>query len=725
MRAVAAAPAQGTEGPAGPDVLELIREWRERHLTSPLKELLVLGHAVDLPGLEAYAIPLARGLGARVAVLQDAGATGDEPPTGPAGWPGHLYGTAEHPGGLHAELVLLLGEDSCRIAVGPGRPAAPGADHRRWTVVATDDGTSHPLVADLADWLDGLPDAVAVTPEWAERLRHLAELLTELHCAAPPSEPAADDVRLAPSAPGYELTVIGAATSGAAEPAAEPLPDAPAPAAAPARPVPPAAPSTARVAPTAPVAGPAAPAAVPAERAGTAAGNGAADTTAAVGAPADAAVALGSETTAATAAAPAGPDPRTTTGPGAPTDPGPTTGPVRAVDPAGDAVPAPPVTPATTRAEDPAPAPVLTPWPGAGEADGLFGDPVDARRFEDDLTRLREFVLGDSQWAPAAESGASHGPALSDDAREQARTRLVRLARQLAAVTEPADPATAAPRHRTLPAALPAAELHLHLLAAGVWDEDDYGWRPVSAELIRALAAPGRPGEPEPSEALGQRVDAVIAVLMSLLGLHADIEGADADPTAAGAWRLSRPAVGRARPEDAADLYLPAGRRGAPVATGEDVEALGKRARAVPDPVAEARRALAAAGLSATYEAGIWELAGVFNNPQAACAKAVTLLAGLPDAGWPGPALARARGPRFPCFMAWHRPLLVRQVGRQWTTFRITAPGTPLAAFQSGAPRPVARDDQARRELGPLLEAAGLDVVELFLHLSGAPGLPG
>lgn len=320
-----------------------------------------------------------------------------------------------------------------------------------------------------------------------------------------------------------------------------------------------------------------------------------------------------------------------------------------------------------------------------------------------------------------------------------------RLARRLASEAEAADKAAAEaagksrpdpagdevpgarPRPWSLPTTLLVAALHLQLLAAGAWDENDYSWRAVTVDLLRALtavaAADRWPADEDLPAEQGERLDAVIAVHISLLGLHGEIEGPEAEPVAAAAWRMSRTAVARAQPDRASDLYLQASRRGAPVATKADVEALGKRARAVPDPVVEAHRALAVAHLSASYEAGVWELAGEFSNPQAACAKAVTVLAGLPDGLWPGPVLARARGQgtRVPCFMAWHRPVLVRQRGTQWTSFRVPAPATPSATFQSGAPRPAAQGEQARRDLGPLLTATDLDPLQLFLHLSGSP----
>ncbi|WP_158718676.1 hypothetical protein [Streptomyces griseus] len=724
--------------------VSLLEEWRERPDKAPLREFLVLGRAPDLPFLETAVFPAARGLGARVAVLGDAG----HAPHGEAGarQAGHGYhhGAASCPGAFRPELILLLGDDACRVAVGPGGPAWPGGEDADgpWTVVATDGGASHPLLADLADWLEALPDAVAVTPWWTSHLRHVADLLLELHCRAPAfdAEEAKEgaDVRLAhnlrrplidqfPLGPVDELRLPAASLDPQGE-APRLLRD--------------------RLLPVTTVPGVRRDASGHAEtgpphgtlvewregdvwhRFAGSPGLTPESLAHAVGEPGDGPARNCELAVLATVTAPAlgpGPDPSEEEPPAA----------VR-----------PPATPAPATVHDgpPAARPADAPPPLSGEygTTTLFGDPSTARRFEQDIARLRELgseetefpTVADCRWTLGSEltrlafgplaadegegggRGGESGPAvLPDGAREQAREWIGGLAHRLASEKDTGDPTRVRPW--SPPTSLLVTALHLRLLAAGAWDEDDYGWRAVTADLLGVLHAADRPADGDLPGDQEERLDAVIAVCVSLLGLHGEFEGPEADPVAAAAWRLGRAAVARALPERAADLCLPAGRRGAPVAAGTDVEALGERARSVPDPVAEAHRALAAAHLPGTYEDGVWHLAGEFSNPQAACAKAVTVVAGLPGDLWPGPVLARARGrgAGVPCFMAWHRPLLVRQRGRQWTAFRILAPATPLATFQSGAPRPTAQDEQARRDLGPLLTEAGVDPLHLFFLL--------
>ncbi|MFG2978492.1 hypothetical protein ACGFYY_36595 [Streptomyces sp. NPDC048331] len=898
--------------------VSLLRAWQERPDKAPLREFLVLGFTTDLPFLEAVAVPVARALGARVAILGDAGHALHEAVDVRQAGRGYLHGVASCHGAFHPKLALLLGDDACRVAIGSGNPTQSGwgTNDELWTVVATDGSASHPLLADLADWLEELPDAVAMTPWWTEHLRHIAGLLTELHCEAPAFDAEGTDVRLVhnlhrplldqlPVGPVDELRLYapfvdpsgemlrllrdrlspadvtlglqrrwssydakGVRRAFAGHPAARvrelaetrmrhgkliewrtgdrwhALTGSPnLTRAALARAVGDAPPGTtdgparncelavlaSGTTPLLPDEGPATP--VPELTGSTTAGRTGAGTPPALvllGVRADGpalevvlgrrpeglevSVELSSDSGAPGSWATIGhvrADRHTDVFPLAATAPGAA---VRATCRLADGTYVESAVAFVYSADRCAPRGATDTVPrlsGSYAVDDLFGDPAAARRFEQDIARLRELVVTDAagRSAPAAgvpptvadcrrtlgaeltevalgplamdlpqllqapaaqrwqiseylsvddeEEGVEAGfdtgaeaedaPAvLPDGARAYSRKWMSRLARRLASEAEAADKAAAdvagkcrqgpasdevpdaRPRPWSLPTTLLVAALHLQLLAAGAWDENDYSWRAVTADLLRALtaiAAPDRraaeedlPGEQE------ERLDAVIAVHMSLLGLHGEIEGPQADPVAATAWRMSRTAVARAQPDRAADLYLQTSRRGAPVATKADVEALGKRARAVPDPVVEAHRALAVVNLSATYEAGVWELAGEFSNPQAACAKAVTVLASLPDGLWPGPVLARARGQgtRVPCFMAWHRPVLVRQRGATWTSFRVPAPATPSATFQSGAPRPAAQGAQARRDLGPLLTAADLDPLQLFLHLNGS-----
>ncbi|MBC7271653.1 MAG: hypothetical protein H5T76_23590 [Streptomyces sp.] len=165
----------------------LLREWSERSDQQALHEALFLGFTVDLPFLEKVAIPVARGLGARTAVIGDAAQGLYDPVDVRMAGRSYLHGLASCRRAFHPKVVLLIGEHACRLAVGSGNPTLSGwgANDELWTVVETEDDDSHALLADLADWLDALPSAVELAPWSASLLTALAALLTERHVNAP------------------------------------------------------------------------------------------------------------------------------------------------------------------------------------------------------------------------------------------------------------------------------------------------------------------------------------------------------------------------------------------------------------------------------------------------------------------------------------------------------------------------------------------------------------
>ncbi|MGW2572808.1 hypothetical protein [Streptomyces sp. NPDC001537] len=165
----------------------LLSDWAERRDRQPLHEALFLGFTVDLPFLERVAIPVARGLGARTAVIGDAAQGLYDPVDVHMAGRGYLHGLARCQGAFHPKVVLLVGEHTCRLAVGSGNPTLSGwgANDELWTVVGTEDDASHPLLADLADWLEDLPSVVELAPWAASHLGELATLLTERHVNAP------------------------------------------------------------------------------------------------------------------------------------------------------------------------------------------------------------------------------------------------------------------------------------------------------------------------------------------------------------------------------------------------------------------------------------------------------------------------------------------------------------------------------------------------------------
>lgn len=157
-----------------------MRGW-PRHI--PLHEFLLVGFAPDVPDIEKDLLPSVRELGARTAVVVDAGhALAEYPAARPAGRD-FLHSAAYYAGGFRVRAALFLGPDTIRLAVGPGDPGTTGDG--LWTVVHCEGGASHAVVADFADWLDALPGRVRLAPWVAEHLAELALALTERHIEAP------------------------------------------------------------------------------------------------------------------------------------------------------------------------------------------------------------------------------------------------------------------------------------------------------------------------------------------------------------------------------------------------------------------------------------------------------------------------------------------------------------------------------------------------------------
>ncbi|MBB0244342.1 hypothetical protein FNQ90_09545 [Streptomyces alkaliphilus] len=167
--------------------LTLLREWVERRDEQRLSEALFLGFTVDLPFLEKVALPLARASGARTAVIGDAARGLYDPVDVRRAGRDYLHGFAACAGAFHPKVALLIGDRACRLAVGSGNPTLSGwgANEELWTVLETEDDASHPLLADLADWLEELPTVVDMAPWSAGHLRELAGILTERYVAAP------------------------------------------------------------------------------------------------------------------------------------------------------------------------------------------------------------------------------------------------------------------------------------------------------------------------------------------------------------------------------------------------------------------------------------------------------------------------------------------------------------------------------------------------------------
>ncbi|MGW0662317.1 hypothetical protein [Streptodolium elevatio] len=156
------------------------------------REALFLGFPAERGSEVDSAVEAVRGLGARTAVIADV-PYGVHPPA-----PGGARPRASRP--FSPRVLLLLGDESARLAVGSAAPVGASGGDALWTSVACDGGASHAMLADLADWLEMLPGTVGFPP-WAEtHLRDLADIIAERHISAP------DDT--APGQPGTEARLL-------------------------------------------------------------------------------------------------------------------------------------------------------------------------------------------------------------------------------------------------------------------------------------------------------------------------------------------------------------------------------------------------------------------------------------------------------------------------------------------------------------------------------------
>ncbi|MFE9256605.1 hypothetical protein [Streptomyces sp. NPDC006879] len=827
--------------------LTLLREWLERPDSAPLREFLLLGYTVDLPFLEEVALPVARALGARVAVLGDAGVAGYEAVNVRQAGRGYLHGLAGCDGSFHPKIALLLGDHAARLAVGSGNPTQTGwgSNDELWTVVETEEDASHAVLADLADWLHDLPHVAAMTPWWAEHLEELAEELTRRHIEAPedpagPVEPGGTRLvhnlkrpllqQLNPTGPVGELRLYapyvdptgatlraladhfapkelvlalqprwssydsgGIREAFAGHPTARVhfleesrvrhgkliewrdragwhafagsanltraalwraagedqancelavlshgmrplLPDGTR-----ARPASQLTGSTLATAgrrrerPSLVLLG----ARTDGRRVEAVLGrrpqdgpvrieispDGSAGTWEVLGVVPEGALSAVFPAATATAGAAVRASFRTADGSWALSA-------VAHLHQPRSSSPREPAQPAVPRVDHPY------------SVEELLVSPQAGRRFEDELGPLRDRLAEEARiargvdgplaptedWADYLRAcrtdlgapltalafgvldlstrelpGAAPGwvPTVPTDPEQWPvlRNWIRRLARRLA------DEASEAPV-RLVPVHLVVANLYLRLLAAGAWPEHDYTWRVGLADLASALTAP-RPehARAEPPQQR-RRSAGVLAVVMSLLGLHEALDGIEADPASAAAWTVSRETVAGADPADVQDLLTILESPASHVVGGEDLEALIERARSFADPIAQARQALAEAGLSASYEDGIWEVTGSFVNATPIAAKAATVLAGE----LPGPVLVRAEGRGPARFVAWSSPDLVLLTGRStWRGYRISPPATPATRFGEGLPQPVAEGRAAIALLQRLLEPTDLD----------------
>ncbi|PWW56807.1 phospholipase D-like domain-containing protein [Actinokineospora spheciospongiae] len=160
--------------------LSLLREWNTDTGAGPLREVLVTGYTADLVFLERHLVSLSRGLGARVTVLTDPGQAVHDPVDVRHAGSGYQHGHARCAKAFHPKLVVLVGDEQVRVALGSGNPTLAGWGHNDelWLVLRAERGRGPVALADLGAWLEDLP-RVVLMPSWiADTVRSVADAVT-------------------------------------------------------------------------------------------------------------------------------------------------------------------------------------------------------------------------------------------------------------------------------------------------------------------------------------------------------------------------------------------------------------------------------------------------------------------------------------------------------------------------------------------------------------------
>ncbi|MEU8078778.1 hypothetical protein AB0B31_25480 [Catellatospora citrea] len=157
--------------------LTLLEQWRDRADGARLREVVITGYTIDLAFLERFVIPTARALGARITILGDSSQGVHDPVDVRRAGTLYQHGHAVCARAFHPKLVVLAGDDTCVVAIGSGNPTLSGWGYNRelWLTARSSRTIGPQLVADVADWLQDLPDAVAMASWIAATLRQVAE----------------------------------------------------------------------------------------------------------------------------------------------------------------------------------------------------------------------------------------------------------------------------------------------------------------------------------------------------------------------------------------------------------------------------------------------------------------------------------------------------------------------------------------------------------------------
>lgn len=147
------------------------------------REALLLTFNFEAPFFEGRILGRLRALGARVAVLADAGVWDPDPITlGNAGR-AYLVSPVVLPGAFHPKLVLLVGDDRALALIGSGNVSRGGwaLNAELWNTFEATSGQAPSALFELAPWLEQLSrSSIGMSVPARQRLRDVADALSRV-----------------------------------------------------------------------------------------------------------------------------------------------------------------------------------------------------------------------------------------------------------------------------------------------------------------------------------------------------------------------------------------------------------------------------------------------------------------------------------------------------------------------------------------------------------------
>jgi hypothetical protein len=155
----------------------------EAHGDRQATDILAISYTCDLGFFEAFALGPAQSCGARTTLVGDLAVAAPDVRAARSAGRAYLPGQATCAGAFHPKLFVITGPERTTVAIGSGNTTLAGwqGNAELWTVLRALDGRSPELLADLAGWLQALPDRVRLSPHVPQALQRVAGQLVRTH----------------------------------------------------------------------------------------------------------------------------------------------------------------------------------------------------------------------------------------------------------------------------------------------------------------------------------------------------------------------------------------------------------------------------------------------------------------------------------------------------------------------------------------------------------------